>query len=104
MKKLLAILLLASCLPALAESQVGSGSASARIMISITVLPSMNIQSITPVEGGLEYRGVTNMRNASLGGTYVTFDKPGPFVKIVPAVTNTATVDGLSSYEYVASP
>ena len=103
MKKLLALSLLALCLPALAESQAGVGRATARLNISITVLPTMKIASVTPVAGGLEYRGFTNMKSATLSGTYVTFAKPGEFTVVVPASTSSATADGLS-YDVVSAP
>lgn len=103
MKKLLALLLLAFCLPVLAESQAGVGRATASLNISITILPTMRIDTITPVAEGLEYRGYTNMKNATFAGTYVTFGRPGNFVKVVPAGSSSSTMDG-PSYDVVSAP
>lgn len=104
MKKLLVLLALASCLPALAESQVGQSSASARVHLTVVVPPVNVIQSITPVPGGAEYRGWTNMRSATLGGKQVTFPStPGPYAVVVPALIlpANALADNLGT---IASP
>lgn len=105
MTKVLLAFLMAFCLPAFAESQAGYGSAQARLFITVTVLPSMKVESVTPVPGGLEYRGFTNMKSATLGGTYVTFPTIGAFTVVVPSLStaDTRLQDGVS-YEIVSSP
>lgn len=106
MKKLLTLVLLACSLPVLAESNAGTNRASAQLRISITVVETLQVQSVTPTADGVEYRGVTNMKSAYLGGQLVTFGKPGAFTVVVPSTTsNDASLfaDG-PSYVTVASP
>lgn len=105
MKNFFALLLLAITLPVFAEASVGTNQASARITISVTVLPTMQVTSVTPVPGGIEYRGFTNMKSAVVGGTYVTFSRVGEFTVVVPTAgtVNTQFVDGIT-YQTVSNP
>jgi len=81
-----ALVISALSLSVAAESSIGPRTATASLTISITVPPVLRIDSVTPVAGGLEYRGFTNLRSAMLGGVECNFAKPGPFVVVVPAL------------------
>ena len=91
--KHLFLFLLALCMgPAFAQS--GTSQAQATLMVRIVIPPIMEVKSVKQTPEGVEYSGYTNMREATLGGQYVTFAKPGPFTVLVRnAQTQTQQVE-----------
>lgn len=82
--------------PCRAESTYGSGSASARLHITVVVPPVFRVLDVTPVDGGYEYRVWTNMKSAVIGGREYRFDRIGESTVRVPtAPADTWIVHGL---------
>ena len=105
MKKLLLALFFAVSLAAHAQTTT---RATAQLQISIVIPPTLDVRSATPVEGGTQYSGVTNLKSAYLGGQLVTFGKPGPFSVFVPSASSLQTertlfTDG-ASYTTITAP
>ncbi len=71
-----AVLLLAPILCG-AESTAGSGSASARVRIAVTVPPVFRVLQVTPTPEGYDYRVWTNMKTVVIGGQEYRFDSVG---------------------------
>ena len=82
-----------------AESSAGVSSTTARLTISITVMPTFRILESTPVEGGQQLRVFTNMRDTYINGKYVQFSRVGEQTVFVPG-TSTLTTDGLGVVTY----
>lgn len=104
MVKVLLAFLFALCLPTLAQSQSGHGRSEVRFLVTATVMPSMKITSITPVQGGTEYRGFTNMKTVTLDGTQVTVPQLGAFTVVLPTQANSTRFQDGVSYEVVIVP
>ncbi|MGJ7537835.1 MULTISPECIES: hypothetical protein [Variovorax] len=92
---LAASLLLAPML-CVAESGFGSNSATARVRITVVVLPVFRVLQVTPTAEGYDYRVWTNMKSIMLDGREYRFARVGENTLRVPtAPGDTWVVYGL---------
>jgi formylmethanofuran:tetrahydromethanopterin formyltransferase len=92
---LAASLLLAPML-CVAESGFGSNAATARVRITVVVLPVFRVLQVTPAAKGYDYRVWTNLKSIVLDGREYRFERVGENTLRVPAAPgDTWVVHGL---------
>ena len=77
-----------------AEPTHGMNSSTARLTVSMVVLPTFKVLEVTPVKGGHDYRVWTNMKTVLIKGREYRFDKIGETTFMV-AGTNADGQDSL---------